>query len=122
MLVECVPNLSEGRDSAKIARLIQAVDRPGVALLDRHSDPDHNRTVLTLAGHPDPLQEAIVALAARALDEIDLRAHSGCHPRLGALDVVPFVALEGVSPEACVALARRTAAEASLSAATRASS
>jgi len=107
MLVECVPNLSEGRDPERIARLVAAVERPGVALLDRHSDPDHNRTVLTLAGHPEPLLEAVLSLAECALREIDLREHAGCHPRIGALDVVPFVPLEGASMQDCVELARR---------------
>ncbi len=107
-LVECVPNVSEGRDEAKIEELaaaIRAVD--GVRLLDRHTDPDHNRTVFTLAGAPEAAVEAGVRLAGKAAELIDLTRHRGVHPRIGALDVLPFVPLRGISLEECARLAVR---------------
>src|SRR4051794_22330742 len=109
-LVECVPNLSEGRRADVIAELAAAVAVPGVALLDSSSDPAHNRTVFTLAGTPEPLQRAIVELIGSAIARIDLRHHDGVHPRIGAVDVVPFVPLRGLSMDDCVALAKSTAA------------
>lgn len=107
-LVECVPNISEGRRAdviSKVASAIQGV--PGVRLLDQTSDADHNRSVFTFAGAPDEVLAAAHALADVALGEIDMRAHTGAHPRLGAVDVVPFVPISGISMEECVALARR---------------
>jgi glutamate formiminotransferase len=89
-VLECVPNVSEGRDHAVLDALAEAC---GAALLDRHVDPDHHRAVFTLAG-PDT-EDAARALALAVAARIDLRAHRGVHPRLGALDVVPFVALDG---------------------------
>jgi glutamate formiminotransferase len=91
--LESVVNLSEGRDVALLSRLEAEVGRvPGAALLDRHSDADHHRSVFTLAG--PGLQEAVRRLAAAAVEHIDLRRHHGAHPRMGAVDVVPFVALD----------------------------
>jgi glutamate formiminotransferase len=93
-LFEAVPNFSEGRDGEKISRIagsVQAV--PGVRVLDLHSDPDHNRSVLTFVGEEGPLLEASVALARACATEIDLATQSGVHPRMGALDVLPFVPL-----------------------------
>lgn len=111
-LIESIPNVSEGRRGPVVDQLADAVARtPGVQLLDRSSDPAHNRTVLTLAGEPGPVREAILALFARAIELIDLREHSGEHPRLGAVDVVPFVPLEGASMAECVALSREVGAE-----------
>ena len=107
-LVECVPNVSEGRRGDVIDRLadaIRAVD--GVRLLDRTSDLDHNRSVFTYAGEPDPVLRATHALIDLAYHEIDMRTHKGEHPRLGAVDVVPFVPLAGVTMEECVELAHR---------------
>jgi glutamate formiminotransferase len=86
--MECVVNVSEGRDDRVLARL---ADAASPVLLDQHRDPDHNRTVLTLAGRPDTVADAARALARTAVELIDLRHHVGVHPRLGALDVVPFV-------------------------------
>jgi glutamate formiminotransferase len=86
--MECVVNVSEGRDEALLSLLAAAA---GPALLDQHRDPDHNRTVFTLAGRADPVAEASRALAAATLAHLDLRRHTGAHPRLGVLDVVPFV-------------------------------
>jgi glutamate formiminotransferase / formiminotetrahydrofolate cyclodeaminase len=111
-IVECVPNFSEGRDPAKIEALVAAMRAvPGVAVLDRESDADHNRCVITLAGEPDAVAEAALAGVGKALELIDLTKHSGAHPRLGATDVVPFVPVHGVELEDCVALARRVGRE-----------
>lgn len=109
--LECVPNLSEGRRPEVVARLAAAAAAPGVRLLDVSSDPDHNRTVLTLAGEPEALVAGTLALYAAALEAIDLRCHSGVHPRIGAVDVVPFVPLGETPMAAAVAAARRLGAE-----------
>src|SRR6266550_688912 len=105
-LVECVPNVSEGRRRDVIDRLARAIrDVPGVRLLDQTSDVDHNRSVFTFAGDADVVTAAAHALIAAAFGEIDMRSHKGEHPRLGAVDVVPFVPLAGVTMEECVAIA-----------------
>ncbi len=107
-LVECVPNFSEGRDAAKIEAIVQSVSSvPGVALLDRESDADHNRSVLTFAGPPDAVAEAALRSVETAASLIDLTKHRGAHPRIGAADVIPFVPVEGVTLEDCVRLAER---------------
>ncbi len=107
-LIECVPNFSEGRDPAKVDAIVHAMSSvPGVYVLDREMDADHNRCVITLAGDPDAVGEAAILGAGKALDLIDMTAHSGAHPRVGATDVVPFIPIEGVTIEDCVALARR---------------
>ena len=111
-LIECVPNVSDGRRLDVIdalAAAIMAVD--GVHLLDRSSDPTHNRSVFTFAGEADPLRQAVLALFDGAIRAIDLRSHRGAHPRLGAVDVVPFIPISGATMPDCVALARATAAE-----------
>jgi glutamate formiminotransferase len=109
-LLECVPNVSEGRRTDAVARIARAVTAtPGVRLLDLSSDPDHNRTVLTLAGEPAPLHQGLLALYEAALAEIDLRRHQGVHPRIGAVDVVPFVPLGETPMEEAVAAAHRLA-------------
>ncbi len=108
-LVECVPNVSEGRRPDVIAALADAIAAPGVHLLDQSSDPSHNRTVYTFAGEPQPLQQAVLRLFASAIAQIDLRAHQGVHPRVGAVDVVPFVPLAQSTMADCVELARSTA-------------
>jgi len=95
VLLECVVNVSEGRDEAVLRRLAAAA---GPALLDQHRDPDHNRTVFTLAGPADLVAEASRALATATLAQLDLRRHTGAHPRLGVLDVVPFVPYEPGRP------------------------
>jgi glutamate formiminotransferase len=106
-LVESVPNVSEGRRLEVVDRLAQAIAQtPGVYLLDRTSDPDHNRSVFTLAGEADPVLQALEALVERAIDEIDMEQHRGVHPRIGAVDVVPFVPLGDTTMEDCVGLAR----------------
>jgi glutamate formiminotransferase len=107
-LIECVPNISEGRDQTVIKRLVAAVEATaGVDLLDWSADSDHNRLVLTYAGEPDMVLAATQALCLEAFASIDMQKHEGAHPRLGAVDVVPFVPLGGVTKEEAVALARR---------------
>jgi glutamate formiminotransferase len=106
-LLECVPNVSEGRRPQVVQALAAAVRAPGVRLLDISSDSDHNRTVLTLAGPPEALHEGVLALFGVALEHIDLRRHQGVHPRLGAVDVVPFVPLAGTEMGTAVAAAHR---------------
>jgi len=110
-IIESIPNVSEGRRRDVIERLAGAVRAtPGARLLDQSSDPSHNRSVFTLAGDADSLEAAIVALFAVAVDAIDLRQHQGEHPRVGAVDVVPFVPIEGATMADCVALAKRVGA------------
>jgi glutamate formiminotransferase len=111
-LLECVPNVSEGRRPGVVARLVAAAASvSGVRLLDVSSDPDHNRSVLTLAGRPEPLHRSLLALYEAALAEIDLTRHQGVHPRVGAVDVAPFVSLGDTLMEVAVAAAGRLAAE-----------
>jgi glutamate formiminotransferase len=111
-LVECVPNFSEGRDLTKVQFLADAIGSAGgVMLLDVHSDPDHNRSVITFAGSPEAVVEAAVRGAGVAAETIDLTRHQGVHPRIGALDVLPFVPLAGISLEECIALAVQAAEE-----------
>jgi glutamate formiminotransferase len=107
-LIECVPNVSEGRRVDVIAALRASLTAPDVHVLDQSSDPSHNRTVYTFAGEAGPLQDAVLRLFATAIDAIDLRSHDGVHPRMGAVDVVPFIPLHGATMEECVALARST--------------
>ena len=108
-LVECVPNFSEGRRREVVEELVRTVAAvPGVTLLDSEMDADHNRSVLTFAGEPEPVVEAAFAAVKRAAELIDLTRHHGEHPRMGAADVVPFVPVEGVSLDDCVRLARLT--------------
>ena len=110
-LVECVPNFSEGRRPEVIEAIVGAASASGpVRVLDRSSDADHNRTVLTLAGSPDAVRAAVEALVAAAVERIDLRSHKGHHPRMGAVDVVPFVPIRGITMAECVALARTVGA------------
>jgi len=109
-IIECVPNISEGRREDVVEDIVDAVRRvPGARLLDYSSDASHNRSVISLAGDAVALKGAVVALFEAAIARIDLRTHTGEHPRLGAVDVVPFVPIEGVTMEECVTLARDTA-------------
>jgi len=111
MLIECIPNVSEGRRSEIVEAMAAAIRTvPGVRLLDRSSDRSHNRSVFTLVGDADGVERAILALFERAVADIDLRGHQGEHPRVGAVDVVPFVPIEGVTMADCVALARKVGA------------
>jgi glutamate formiminotransferase/formiminotetrahydrofolate cyclodeaminase len=110
-LVECVPNFSEGRDPAKVDAILAAMKMDGVYLLDREMDADHNRCVITLVGERDAIQEAAIRGVGKAAELIDLTKHQGAHPRMGAADVIPFIPIEGVSIEDCVAMARHVGAE-----------
>jgi glutamate formiminotransferase len=111
-LIECVPNFSEGRDRERIEELVAAMSGiEGAWILDLHSDPDHNRSVVTLAGEPEPVAEAALRGVGKAAELIDLRRHRGEHPRIGAIDVLPFVPVEGVDMNDCVGLARHAGKE-----------
>jgi len=110
-LIECVPNFSEGRDAGKVDAIIEAMTLPGVYVLDRHMDADHNRSVVTLAGEREAIEEAAIRGAGKAAELIDLTRHKGVHPRMGATDVAPFVPIEGATLEDCAAMARRAGAE-----------
>ena len=110
-VIECVPNISEGRRADIVTKAVEAVGRvASVRVLDYSSDVDHNRSVITMAGDAAGLKEAVLALYDAVVPAIDLRVHKGEHPRLGAVDVVPFVPIEGVTMDACVELAKETAA------------
>ena len=110
-IVECVPNFSEGRDAAKIEAIVEAIRSvPGVAILDCQMDADHNRSVVTFAGPVETIGEAAFRGIEKAVDLIDLRRHTGVHPRVGVADVVPFVPVEGVTLEDCVHLAENLGA------------
>ena len=107
-LVECVPNFSEGRRREVVDQILDVIAAvPGVTLLDREMDADHNRSVLTFAGEPEPVMEAAFRAIAKAATLIDLNHHSGQHPRMGAADVVPFVPVEGVTLDDCAEMARK---------------
>lgn len=107
-LFEAVPNFSEGRDAAKISRIVDAVGGvPGIRVLGVHSDPDHNRSVLTFAGEEEAVLSGAVALARSCAAELDLTSQAGEHPRMGVLDVLPFVPLAGATMEDAAGLARR---------------
>jgi glutamate formiminotransferase len=109
-LVECVPNFSEGRRADVVEAILDSIRRTaGAHILDWSSDPDHNRTVVTLAGSPPAVEEAAFRAVACAAERIDLRLHRGVHPRIGAADVVPFIPLEKFPMEDCIGMARRLA-------------
>jgi glutamate formiminotransferase / formiminotetrahydrofolate cyclodeaminase len=110
-LVECVPNFSEGRDKAKVDAIVEAMKIPGVYLLDREMDADHNRCVITLVGEREAIQEAAIRGVGKAAELIDLTKHEGAHPRMGAADVVPFIPIDGVTIEDCVAMSKHVGAE-----------
>ena len=106
-LLECVPNISEGRDQDKIASIAEEVRKHrGVKLLDCSSDKDHHRSVYTFIGEPEAVKEAAFSLTMKALDLIDMREHKGGHPRLGAVDVIPFVPIQGLEMGEVVQIAR----------------
>lgn len=106
-IVECVPNFSEGRKAEVVVALVEALERvEGALVLGTHVDPDHNRSVITFVAPPEVIVEAAVRVVGRAAELIDLSAHAGQHPRMGACDVLPFVPVRGLSIEECVAFAR----------------
>jgi glutamate formiminotransferase len=110
-IIETIPNVSEGRRPEVVGRMAAAITQtPGVRLLDSSSDPSHNRSVFTIVGDAPSLKAATLALFEVAVETIDLRTHQGEHPRLGAVDVVPFVPIEGATTEDCVGLAKDVAA------------
>jgi glutamate formiminotransferase len=110
-VIECIPNVSEGRRADVVEKIASAVrETPGIRLLDYSSDASHNRSVLTFIGDRDAVKHATLALFETAIPLIDLRTHRGEHPRLGAVDVVPFVPIEGITMDQCVALAKDVAA------------
>jgi glutamate formiminotransferase/formiminotetrahydrofolate cyclodeaminase len=110
-LVECVPNFSEGRDAAKVDAIVEAMKVSGVYLLDREMDADHNRCVITLVGEREAIEEAAIRGVGKAAELIDLTKHQGAHPRMGAADVIPFIPIDGVTLEDCVAMSKRVGAE-----------
>src|ERR1700688_5062153 len=110
-LVECVPNFSEGRDKGKVDAIVDAMKVDGVYVLDREMDADHNRCVITLVGEREAIQEAAIRGVGKAAELIDLNVHKGAHPRMGAADVVPFIPIDGVTIEDCVAMARHVGEE-----------
>ena len=109
-VLEAVPNFSEGRDPGLLRALVDAIAAEGADVLDFSADPDHNRSVVTFVGAPVTVEAAALAAARFALEHIDLRGHRGVHPRVGALDVLPFVPLEGLGMSDAVASARRVGA------------
>jgi glutamate formiminotransferase len=110
-LIECVPNFSEGHDAAVVRAIEDAIaSAPGVLMLRAELDADHNRSVITFAGAPDAVREGALQGIAKAVERIDLRKHTGVHPRIGAADVVPFIPLEGATLADCVEIAHQTGA------------
>ncbi len=108
--MECVPNFSEGRDKQKIEKIADCFrGKDNVKLLDYSSDADHNRSVITVVGEPEALKKAVIDAIGKAVELIDLTQHSGQHPRMGAVDVVPFIPVKNVTPEEAVALSKEVA-------------
>lgn len=111
MIIECIPNVSEGCRLDLISTMSEAIRKvPGVRLLNSSSDPSHNRSVFTFVGDASALEQAVLVLVERAIAVIDLRTQRGVHPRVGAVDVIPFVPIADVTMGACVALAKRVGA------------
>ena len=110
-LVQCVPNFSEGRNKSVVDAIVAAMKIPGVSLLDREMDSDHNRCVITIVGDRESIAEAAIRGVGKAAELIDLTKHQGAHPRMGAADVIPFIPIEGVTIEDCVAIARKVGEE-----------
>ena len=112
-ILECVPNFSEGRDLKKIEKIVEPFrGRDGVKLLDYQNDEDHNRSVVTAVGEPEALKAAVIESMGIAIKHIDMRLHQGQHPRMGAIDVVPFIPVKNVSVEEAVKISQATAKEA----------
>ena len=112
-ILECVPNFSEGRDLKKIEKIVEPFrGKDGVKLLDYQNDEDHNRSVVTAVGEPEALKAAVIESMGIAIKHIDMRSHQGQHPRMGAIDVVPFIPVKNVSVEEAVKISQATAREA----------
>ena len=105
-IIECVPNISEGRRREVVEDVAAAVAGPGRQVIDLSLDSDHNRSVITIVGEPDGLAEGVLSLVRRAVERIDLREHHGEHPRMGAVDVIPFIPVRGATMDDCVRLSR----------------
>ncbi|AKL96699.1 glutamate formiminotransferase [Clostridium aceticum] len=113
-ILQCVPNFSEGKDLQKIEKIVDAFrGKEGVKLLDYSRDEDHNRAVVTVVGEPQPLKNAVIEAIGIAIEVIDMTKHEGQHPRMGAVDVVPFIPITNVSMTEAVELAKEVAEEAS---------
>lgn len=111
-IIECVPNFSEGRDLEKIEKIVDSFrGKQGVKLLDYSNDQDHNRCVVTVVGEREPLKAAVIEAIGKAVELIDLTKHEGQHPRMGAVDVVPFIPIRNASMEDCIALSREVGEE-----------
>ena len=109
-IIECVPNFSEGRDKQKIEKIVECFRaKENVKLLDYSSDSDHNRTVVTVVGEPEALKNAVIEAIGKAVELIDMTQHSGQHPRMGAVDVVPFIPIKNVSMDEAIALSKEVA-------------
>jgi glutamate formiminotransferase/formiminotetrahydrofolate cyclodeaminase len=108
-IVECVPNISEGRDIEKINRIVDSARIDGVKILGVEPDPDYNRTVITFAGVVDAVEQAAINLIAKAIEEIDMSIHSGEHPRMGCVDVCPFIPISNATMDDCIQIAKRVA-------------
>lgn len=108
-LVECVPNFSEGKDKTKVDAIVAAAKAAGVTILDVETDADHNRCVLSFVGRPDACVEACFQVAKKSRDLIDLTKHKGEHPRMGAVDVIPFIPVAGITIQECAKLAEKLA-------------
>lgn len=109
-IIECVPNFSEGRDLDKVEKIVDSFrGKEGVKLLDYSSDKDHNRSVVTVIGEPEPLRDAMVEAIGKAVELIDMTKHEGQHPRMGCVDVVPFIPVKNATVEEADALAKEVA-------------
>ncbi|MDD2313107.1 MAG: glutamate formimidoyltransferase, partial [Petrimonas sp.] len=109
-IMECVPNFSEGRDKEKIEKIVECFRaKKNVKLLDYSNDEDHNRLVVTVIGEPEPLKKSVVDAIGKAVELIDMNQHSGQHPRMGAVDVVPFIPIKNVTPEEAVSFSKEVA-------------
>lgn len=113
-IIECVPNFSEGRDRAKIEKIADCFrGKPGVKLLDYSGDIDHNRSVVTVVGEPEPLKEAVIDAIGRSIELIDLTKQTGEHPRMGAVDVIPFIPIKNITMEEAITISKDVAKRAS---------
>ena len=112
-IIECVPNFSEGRDTDKIERIVSPFrGKAGVKVLDCQSDQDHNRLVVTIVGEPEALRPSLIEAMGAAIELIDMREHQGQHPRMGAIDVVPFIPIKKVTMDEAIDISKQVAREA----------